>query len=505
MDPVDSKADVIIALVGGIGVAFDRVITQLRRRLEDEYDFTVREIRVTALFGHLAQYSGRLNAHPTRSFRYYNDAIKIGNEIRQQYGADALARLAIREIHEQRDQSNAGRVAYIVHSLKRPEEIEQFRQVYGTLSYCLAIYADEAVRRERLTKRFITALTAAETTEDAAVHAMRLVSKDSSDELDYGQAVRKAFQNADYFLRTDEGDEMERSIDRFLQLLLDQPYVSPTKGELAMMHAYTAGLRSVDLSRQVGAALVSRDARLITTGCNEVPRAGGGQYWEGDPDDARDFRRGHDENDYMKREAIVQLLGKLGAVIQPEFEHLGAEGLYARLQQDNVFADTRIDALVEFGRIVHAENAAVDGAAFEGLQTSDADLYCTTFPCHMCSRVLIDAGIRNVFYIEPYPKSATHELYPDSIVINPQLSRSEYARRLESERLSGEKLYFIPFEGVAPRRFLDLFRNGRRKTDEGDIERFEPRRAIPRQYPRHASYLAAEKDVSEAIKTAVLA
>jgi len=238
--------------------------------------------------------------------------------------------------------------------------------------------------------------------------------------------------------------------------VLDQPYVSPTKGEIAMMHAYTAGLRSVDLSRQVGAAIVTRDARLVSTGCNEVPRAGGGQYWEGDPDDARDFRRGHDENDYMKREAIVELLGRLGGVIQPEFEQLGGAGLYDQLRQDDVLADTRIDALIEFGRIIHAENAAVDAAAFDGRATKDCDLYCTTFPCHMCSRVIVDTGLRNVFYIEPYPKSATRELYADSIEINPKLSRSEYERRLKGVRLDGEKVFYIPFEGVAPRRFLIL-------------------------------------------------
>ncbi len=45
-----------------------------------------------------------------------------------------------------------------------------------------------------------------------------------------------------------------------------------------MYHAYGARMRSACLSRQVGAALMDKKGNVLSTGTNEVPRAGGGVY-----------------------------------------------------------------------------------------------------------------------------------------------------------------------------------------------------------------------------------
>src|SRR5690349_8629760 len=46
-----------------------------------------------------------------------------------------------------------------------------------------------------------------------------------------------------------------------------------------------------------------------------------------------------------------------------------------------------------------------------------ATLFCTTFPCHMCARLIIASGVKAVVLIEPYPKSKTHDLYSDSVEV----------------------------------------------------------------------------------------
>jgi deoxycytidylate deaminase len=73
--------------------------------------------------------------------------------------------------------------------------------------------------------------------------------------------------------------------------------------------------------------------------------------------------------------------------------------------------------LTEFGRAVHAEMNAVLDAARRGVPVAGTTLYCTTFPCHNCARHLIGAGIARVVFIEPYTKSRAEQLHADSATI----------------------------------------------------------------------------------------
>jgi deoxycytidylate deaminase len=66
----------------------------------------------------------------------------------------------------------------------------------------------------------------------------------------------------------------------------------------------------------------------------------------------------------------------------------------------------------------------------------DLVLFSTTFPCHMCARHIVSAGIKRVVFLEPYPKSYAEELYADSITFD----------RLEA-RIKGH----VPGDGVARR------------------------------------------------------
>jgi hypothetical protein len=69
-----------------------------------------------------------------------------------------------------------------------------------------------------------------------------------------------------------------------------------------------------------------------------------------------------------------------------------------------------------------------------------------TFPCHNCARHIIGAGIKRVVYVEPYPKSRAKELHDDAIQIG-------YSNR----NLGEEVVCFVPFVGISPRKYLDMF------------------------------------------------
>lgn len=51
---------------------------------------------------------------------------------------------------------------------------------------------------------------------------------------------------------------------------------------------------------------------------------------------------------------------------------------------------------------VHAEANALSNAARVGANVNDADIYITLSPCYECIKLLIQAGIKNVYYIDTY-------------------------------------------------------------------------------------------------------
>jgi deoxycytidylate deaminase len=82
--------------------------------------------------------------------------------------------------------------------------------------------------------------------------------------------------------------------------------------ETAMSHADGAARRSACLSRQVGAALVDARGGLVSTGANEVPRAGGGVYGER-PDERKTIaaRSGKRDDTAATRASKIRLLMSL--------------------------------------------------------------------------------------------------------------------------------------------------------------------------------------------------
>jgi cytidine deaminase len=191
-------------------------------------------------------------------------------------------------------------------------------------------------------------------------------------------------------------------------------------------------------------------------GCNDVPRPGGGLYWEGEKPDRRDFTLGSDPNAIARKTIIGEVLAAMKPYLGVRFQGEGGEDTsdLASLIAP-ALKRTRISNLLEFGRVVHAEMNALMDAARRGVALKGATLYCTTFPCHMCARHILAAGIQRVVYIEPYPKSLAEEMYREAIVVDGCGSGDPDALRFDA------------FVGIAPRRFIDCFEALRRKDTDG--------------------------------------
>jgi dCMP deaminase len=64
----------------------------------------------------------------------------------------------------------------------------------------------------------------------------------------------------------------------------------------------------------------------------------------------------------------------------------------------------------ELCRGLHAEQNAIIQAAKHGTSIDGATIYCTTMPCVICTKMIINAGIRRLVYAEGYADSLAGEM-----------------------------------------------------------------------------------------------
>ena len=68
----------------------------------------------------------------------------------------------------------------------------------------------------------------------------------------------------------------------------------------------------------------------------------------------------------------------------------------------------------ELCRGLHAEQNAIIQAAFHGTSIRGARLYSTTFPCVICSKMLINAGIREIYYLDGYADGLSRSMLEEA-------------------------------------------------------------------------------------------
>ena len=324
--------------------------------------------------------------------------MNAGNAARER-GGDVLALAAAGTIFRSRPTGTNGaspeplkRTAHILRSLKHPAEVLTLRRIYGPAFFLIGVVTSEDDRRRYL--------KAGKTCTKDEIEIV--LQRDEYDGLELGQRTRDTFHLADVFVpATDRG-----ALHRFLDLVFGAPYETPTLDEYAMFLAFAASLRSADLSRQVGAVIVSAAGDIVAVGANDVPKAMGGLFWPGKTD-RRDYVLGYDSNEAQRSEIVDDILTRLRPD-DADAEKWNTDGR-RRLM------GAAIMDITEYGRPVHAEMEALLSCGRSGLSARDATLYSTTFPCHNCAKHILAAGIRRVVYVEPYPKSKTATFYRESI------------------------------------------------------------------------------------------
>lgn len=463
----DPRPELIIGLVGAVGLDLDFLTAALHEALR-EVKYETVPLRLSGLLSTLPKWR-HLTAieHEDDRISGYQQA---GNTLRRQtvlkYAMALLGIGAIVALRKQRqpDGAPACDTAFILRSLKTPAEVQKLRQIYGGAFSLVAAYADHGQRVASLAQR-IAESRHEPRAEDARWEAEKLVKTDLQERDDpYGQDVASTFPMADLFVDMTKPDEAHRALKRFVRLIFGHPFITPSADEYAMFLARAAALRSADLSRQVGALIASQQGDVIAVGVNEVPKFGGGQYWEGDDPDHRDWRLGNNRSAALRVDALNEILMMLKRErwLSPDHSARSQKQLLEDAQR--MAKNTLLMESGEYGRMVHAEMAALLDAAKRGVSTEGQRLFTTTFPCHNCAKHIIAAGISEVVYIDPYPKSLAFRLHSDAL--SPRKERGHVVVR--------------PFSGVAPRQYMQLFEMPNRRDASGDPRGWDPRLAAPR-------------------------
>lgn len=451
--------ELVIGLCGPIGTDIKFVSKKLKEIIEDTFDYQCIEIKMSKFI--------KINQDiddDVRSVDYYNQVIEKGNKLRENHGNDILAKYAIHEIAKNRLKKSDGiehsedlvyskRVCYIVNSIKHDDEFRLLKKVYQNIFYFIGVFSPLEIRKNNMLGMQIS-----------KPDIETLIEIDSEQPEKHGQKVSKTFMNADYFMRIEDSHEqiIRDKLTRFLDLIFGTKIITPSVNENAMYLASSASANSACMSRQVGASITNENGEVISVGWNDVPKFGGNLYTEGDKNDHRCMNKngGTCFNDQEKK-LLVNLIGN---------ELLDKKAIHVNQLENitKILEKSRIKDLLEFSRAVHAEmHAIINATQKSGSEIIGGNLYCTTYPCHNCARHIVASGIKEVYYIEPYSKSLALKLHDDSITENSN---------------EDKKTKILMYDGVAPSRFMDLFKmtDGLKRKKDGIIVAQKRKTAHPR-------------------------
>ncbi|MDE1818981.1 MAG: hypothetical protein KGI19_10320 [Thaumarchaeota archaeon] len=451
-------AEIFFGLVSPVGTDDERVI----KTLTDTLDTVRYSHTIIKLSDSLKQINGlSIQISETNEYDRINTLMSKGNELRNTLeDGGALASASIFQIQNYRRMKNGDkskpipRQAYILKSLKHPSEVELLRQVYGRSFWLISVYSPECIRNDRLKSKIKETNYGAST--NVGEQADYLIQRDQEESDEFGQNVRRTFPLGDVFIDASL-EEIENEMSRFIKLVFGYPYHTPTLDEYGMYLAQASALMSSSLARQVGASIMGENGSVISTGTNEVPYVDGGVCNEDFGNTLREFEKGSDFNDKHKKLIIgnfLQLL-KDNSWLSESKKEIDVKILVDEVFNNPKLKNAQLMNLTEFGREMHAEMTALMEAARKTISVEDGTLYCTTFPCHLCTKHIVAAGIDQVIFIEPYRKSLAEDLFQDFISVD---------KKSETEN----KIEFNPFVGIAPRRYMDLFKWVTRKQKNNE-------------------------------------
>ena len=271
--PATERPELVLGLVTPVGTRTGDLADGVRASLND-WGYRSVTVHLSEELDSAGQEGELYDERVQRLMQAGNDFCHAQPGSSSDAGRAAMARLAISRIRRKRVllHRQDGRTtetaadlaarslpstAFIIHSLKRPHEVELLREVYGDQFLLIGAQGSQTERISELTSRPLSGDLA-----DREQTARNLARVDATDSDSHGQRLNDTYPLADYFLSTPEPS-------RFFNILFGEA-TAPTSEEYGMYVARAASGRSLAASRKVGASLVLQGT-VVATGYNDVP------------------------------------------------------------------------------------------------------------------------------------------------------------------------------------------------------------------------------------------
>lgn len=316
----------------------------------------------------------------------------------------AIARRAndfIKSIHYAN--KDTGRPSFIcLDAIRNPYEATYFQDRYSSF-YLVAVSTDDEERKRRLGNKLsyeqIKAL-------DDKEYPRKLKGEKKFTNQDIGACM----QLADIYLYnprevTEEKYFITESIIKYTTLMKHPGLITPTSVERCMQIAYNAKLNSGCLSRQVGAVITDSNYSIKAVGWNSVAE---GQV-PCNLRNAENFLINKDESSFSTYEIEDKEFGN--HMSQKYGSKVKCNALAGRLCS-YCFKDEYEEITHQKNQVhtrsLHAEeNAFLQIVKYGGEGIKGGKLFTSASSCVLCSKKAFQLGIKDIYYIDPYPDIAT--------------------------------------------------------------------------------------------------
>lgn len=304
-----------------------------------------------------------------------------------------------------------------IDAIRNPYEAHYFKDLYKSF-YLVSVGTDDSERRLRLANEY-------NAHQLDSLDEKEYPAKCSDEEMFYQQDIAKCLQIADIHLynRTEKNKRYElltANLVKYIALMLHPGLVTPSRFERCMQIAFTAKFNSGCLSRQVGAVITDELGYILAVGWNDAPR---GQI----PCNLRSVQNyfsDKDENTYSQFEMDDKGFNESLKKIKFKYEESNINKQYSLpFCFKDIYNGIKKDRNQVYTRALHAEeNAFLQVAKIGGRGIQGGKLFVTASPCELCSKKAYQLGIKDIYYIDPYPGiAAPHVLTFGKSAYNPQL------------------------------------------------------------------------------------